>query len=104
MTPSERSNPLSDLRFSLEIMPGSRKYVFTPAARAEILTKLYAAFMGPYPHLFLPTTINQVPAHKVLSEFQASVNFSGAGKDDPVVPGRPCSHIIKKGESCFRCK
>jgi hypothetical protein len=102
--PSTHSDLLSDLRFSLEVMPGSRKYVFTPTARAEILSKLYIAFMGQYPHLFLPSGTLQVPAHKLLSEYQASVAFAGAGKEDPLTPGRPCSHIFKKGESCYRCK
>ncbi|KDR68822.1 hypothetical protein GALMADRAFT_1032198 [Galerina marginata CBS 339.88] len=102
--PSSHSDLLSDLRFSLEIMPGSRKYVFTPAARAEIINKLYIAFMGQYPHLFLPSGVTQVPQHVLLSEYQSSVAFAGAGKEDPMVPGRPCSHIFKKGESCYRCK
>ncbi|KAF8880925.1 hypothetical protein CPB84DRAFT_1687402 [Gymnopilus junonius] len=95
---------LSDLRFALEIMPGSRKYVFTPTARAEILTKLYVAFMGQYPHLFLPSGVAQVPQHQLLSEYQAGVGFAGAGGEEPVVKGKPCSHIFKKGESCYRCK
>ncbi|EAU93649.2 hypothetical protein CC1G_02879 [Coprinopsis cinerea okayama7 len=102
-----RGDPLSDLRFSLEIMPGSRKYVFTPAARAEILTKLYASLMGSGGNqkYFLPKGVNNVPQHQLLSEYQASVGFSGAGKDDDqIVPGRPCGHIFKKGESCYRCK
>jgi len=100
----DRTDLLSDLRFSLEIMPGSRKYVFTPTARAEILTKLYVSFMGQYPHLFLPSAVTQVPIHSLLSEYQGSVSYSGAGKEDPLTPGRPCSHIFKKGESCYRCK
>ena len=100
----DRTDLLSDLRFSLEIMPGSRKYVFTPAARAEILTKLYVSFMGQYPHLFLPSAVSQVPPHSLLSEYQVSVSYSGAGKEDPLTPGRPCNHIFKKGESCYRCK
>ncbi len=25
-------------------------------------------------------------------------------QEAPVLPGRPCGHILKKGESCFRCK
>ena len=100
----DRPDLLDELRFSLEVMPGSRKYVFTPAARAEILKKLYMPFMGSYPQLFLPSGVTQVPQHALLSEYQASVGFSAAGRDDPVVPGRPCSHIFKKGESCYRCK
>ena len=100
----DRTDQLSDLRFSLEIMPGSRKYVFTPTARAEILTKLYVSFMGQYPHLFLPSAVTQVPVHSLLSEYQVSVSYSGAGKEDPLTPGRPCNHIFKKGESCYRCK
>ncbi|KAF8957057.1 hypothetical protein BDZ97DRAFT_1954955 [Flammula alnicola] len=101
---SAHSDLLSDLRFSLEIMPGSRKYVFTPTARAEIITKLYVAFMGQYPQMFLPGGVSQVPPHVLLSEYQTSIGFGGAGKEDPLVPGKPCSHIFKKGESCYRCK
>ncbi|KAG5634486.1 hypothetical protein H0H81_001778 [Sphagnurus paluster] len=41
MNPRDRtSDPLQHLRFALETMPGSRKYVFTPATRAEILSEL----------------------------------------------------------------
>ena len=101
---STHSDLLSDLRFALEIMPGSRKYVFTPTARAEIINKLYVAFMGQYPHLFMPTDVAQVPSHVLLSEYQTQVGFGGAGDEDPITPGRPCSHIFKKGESCYRCK
>lgn len=85
-------------------MPGSRKYVFTPTARAEIINKLYVAFMGQYPHLFMPADVAQVPSHVLLSEYQTQVGFGGAGNEDPITPGRPCSHIFKKGESCYRCK
>jgi hypothetical protein len=100
---------LADLRFALEVMPGSRKYVFTPAARAEILAKLYASFMGSHPQLFLGGP-GKVPQHMLLSEYQASVAASGTGpatwkeKAEAVIPGRPCTYIFKKGECCFRCK
>ncbi|GBE78568.1 hypothetical protein SCP_0114570 [Sparassis crispa] len=99
--PLSRSDPLSRLRFALETMPGSRKYVFTPATRAEILSELYDAFWGPYAHLFLPNSNSSLPLHATLSEVQVS---SGSQKELPPVPGRPCGHIFKKGESCFRCK
>ncbi|KAF6758803.1 hypothetical protein DFP72DRAFT_1167193 [Ephemerocybe angulata] len=99
-----RSDPLSDLRFSLEIMPGSRKFVFNASARAEILTKLNASLMGSNQRYFLPKGVSNVPQHQLLSEYQASIGFGGAGKGEPVVEGRPCSHIFKKGETCYRCK
>ncbi|EMD41464.1 hypothetical protein CERSUDRAFT_146440 [Gelatoporia subvermispora B] len=102
MHPRERSSDnLSRLRFALETMPGSRKYVFTPATRAEILAELYDAFWGPYAHLFLPNSNSSLPLHATLSEVQAD---AGLFKETPVVPGRPCGHIFKKGEACFRCK
>ncbi|KAH9947349.1 hypothetical protein B0H21DRAFT_339112 [Amylocystis lapponica] len=102
MHPRDRqSDPLSRLRFALETMPGSRKYVFTPATRAEILSELYDSFWGPYAHLFLPNSNSSLPLHATLSEVQAS---SSSNKDPLVLPGRPCGHIFKKGESCFRCK
>ncbi|KAJ7596572.1 hypothetical protein C8J56DRAFT_850021 [Mycena floridula] len=104
MNPRERGSPLSHLRFALETMPASRKYSFSPATRAEILSELYDAFWGPYAHLFLPNSNSSLPLHATLSEIQASLGFSGAGKPDPLMPGRPCGHILKKGESCFRCK
>ncbi|THU98837.1 hypothetical protein K435DRAFT_837946 [Dendrothele bispora CBS 962.96] len=85
-------------------MPGSRKYVFTPATRAEILSELYDAFWGPYSHLFLPSPNSSLPLHALLSEVQAAQGYYGAGKDDPLMPGRPCAHILKKGEPCYRCK
>ncbi|KAH7884205.1 hypothetical protein F5I97DRAFT_1672195 [Phlebopus sp. FC_14] len=105
MNPRDRpSDPLSRLRFALETMPGSRKYVFTPATRAEILSELYDAFWGPYAYLFLPSPNSSLPMHATLSQVQAELDFAGAGSAEPVVPGRPCGHIFMKGESCFRCK
>jgi E3 ubiquitin-protein ligase UBR1 len=98
------NDPLSHLRFVLETMPGARKYLFTPAIRAEILSELYEAFWGSYSHLFLPNSNAALPRHVTLSHVQASRAFCGAGKPPPVIPGRPCSHILKKGESCFRCR
>lgn len=105
-------DPLADLRFALEVMPGSRKYVFTPGARAEILAKLYSSFLGNYPQLFLAGGLGKVPQHMLLSEHQASAASStgvgviapGKEKEDAIVPGQPCTHIFKKGECCFRCK
>ncbi|KAI0719055.1 hypothetical protein C8T65DRAFT_604021 [Cerioporus squamosus] len=96
-----QTDPLSRLRFTLETMPGSRKYNFTTATRAEILAELYDAFWGPYAHLFLPNSNSSLPLHATLSEVQAS---AGQLKENQVLPGRPCGHIFKKGESCFRCK
>ncbi|KAK7047224.1 E3 ubiquitin-protein ligase ubr1 [Paramarasmius palmivorus] len=103
-TRERATDPLSHLRFTLETMPGQRKYSFTAATRAEILSELYDAFWGSYAHLFLPLSNSSLPMHATLSEVQASVSFCGAGKDGPVAPGRPCAHVLKKGESCFRCK
>ncbi|EKM76991.1 hypothetical protein AGABI1DRAFT_77775 [Agaricus bisporus var. burnettii JB137-S8] len=98
---------LADLRFALEVMPGSRKYVFTPAARAEILAKLYSSFMGNHPHLFLGGS-GKPPQYMLLSEYQASVAATAPvtwkEKAEAVIPGRPCTYIFKKGECCFRCK
>ena len=96
-----QTDPLSRLRFTLETMPGSRKYNFTLATRAEILAELYDAFWGPYAHLFLPNSNSSLPLHATLSEVQAS---AGQLKEHQVLPGRPCGNIFKKGESCFRCK
>lgn len=96
-----QTDPLSRLRFTLETMPGSRKYNFTAATRAEILAELYDAFWGSYAHLFLPNSNSSLPLHATLSEVQASV---GHFKDPQFIPGRPCGYIFKKGESCFRCK
>ncbi|KAG6853526.1 hypothetical protein C0991_003446 [Blastosporella zonata] len=105
MNPRDRtSDPLQHLRFALETMPGSRKYVFTPATRAEILSELYVAFWGPYAHLFLPNSNSSLPLHMTLSQVQSDLGFSGAGRTDAPIPGRSCSRIFKKGDSCFRCK
>lgn len=84
-------------------MPGSRKYVFTPSTRAEILAELYDSFWGSYAHLFLPNSNSSLPLNVTLSEVQARAGV-GAAKEPTVTPGRPCGHIFKKGESCFRCK
>lgn len=106
-THQPQQDQLADLRFALEVMPGSRKYVFTPAARAEILAKLYSSFMGNHPHLFLGGS-GKLPQYMLLSEYQASVAATAPvtwkEKAEAVIPGRPCTYIFKKGECCFRCK
>ena len=98
------SDPISHLRFTLETMPGSRKYIFTSTTRAEILSELYDAFWGPYAHLFLPNSNSSLPFHATLGDVQHSLGFAGAGREDQICPGRPCGRIFKRGESCFRCK
>ncbi|PSR82970.1 hypothetical protein PHLCEN_2v5940 [Hermanssonia centrifuga] len=82
-------------------MPGSRKFVFTPATRAEILSELYDSFWGSYAHMFLPNSNSSLPLHATLSEVQSQ---AGSSKEIQITPGRPCGHIFMKGESCFRCK
>ena len=94
-------NPLARLRFALDTMPGSRKYVFTPSTRAEILAELYDSFWGSYAHLFLPNSNSSLPLNVTLSEVQ---NRASHGKEPAPTPGRPCGTIFKKGEACFRCK
>jgi E3 ubiquitin-protein ligase UBR1 len=103
-TSDRTQTPLEALRFTLETMPGARKHIFTPSTRAEILSALYDSFWGPYAHLFLPNSNSSLPMHALLSEVQFKLKFSGAGGEEPVVPGRPCGHIFMKGQSCFRCK
>ena len=102
MHPRDRtSDPLARLRFALDTMPGSRKFVFTPATRAEILSELYDSFWGSYAHMFLPHSNSSLPLHAMLSEVQTHATPT---KEHPASPGRPCGHIFMKGESCFRCK
>ncbi|KAJ7485394.1 hypothetical protein FB451DRAFT_1431358 [Mycena latifolia] len=95
---------ISQLRYFLETLPSAHNYIFDDDARADVLRELYTAFWGPHAHLFLPPTHPGLPLGGLLSEVQAELGFEGAGREDPVVPGRPCSHVFKKGESCFRCK
>lgn len=101
---------LTRLRFTLETLPGSKKYIFTPATRLEILSELYETFWGPHGHRFLPSGINiaslpmRPPLPPLLSEIQTHYAFHGAGVEEPIVPGRSCGHIFLKGESCYRCK
>ncbi|KIK56391.1 hypothetical protein GYMLUDRAFT_1016120 [Collybiopsis luxurians FD-317 M1] len=105
MNPRDKSSDsVSHLRFVLETMPGSRKYNFTSATRAEILSELYDSFWGPYAHVFLPNSNSSLPLNAMLSDVQAKLGFCGAGKEPPIIPGRPCASILKKGEPCFRCK
>lgn len=98
------TDSVAHLQKSFETMPANRKYAFRPETRAEILSELYAAFWGPYAHLFLPNSNSSLPLHKTLSEVQTLSKFAGAGADDIPVPGRHCGHIFRKGECCFRCK
>lgn len=105
MNPRDRPvDPLARLRFTLETMPGQRQYIYSAAARSQVLSELYDAFWGAHVSLFLPSTTPVLPPHTMLAEHQARLRFCGAGEDEPTIPGRPCGHIFNKGESCFRCK
>ncbi|EJD04513.1 uncharacterized protein FOMMEDRAFT_107268 [Fomitiporia mediterranea MF3/22] len=101
---SRTTDGLTRLRFTLETLPGSKKYIFTPGTRSEILQELYETFWGPHGNLFLPNAISYLPVQLLLSEVQTRYGFHGAGGDPPIVPGRSCGHIFTKGESCYRCK
>ncbi|KIY73143.1 hypothetical protein CYLTODRAFT_387655 [Cylindrobasidium torrendii FP15055 ss-10] len=99
----ERANdPLSQLRFVLDTLPNTRGATFTAATRADVLSELYDAFWGHHMHLFLPSP--SLPRQAMLSDIQRSLGFCGAGKDAPIMPGRLCGQMLKKGECCFRCK
>ncbi|KAF7331631.1 E3 ubiquitin-protein ligase [Mycena kentingensis (nom. inval.)] len=89
------------LRDLLDNLPATRKYAFSPTVRAEILSALYDAFHGNHLGLFLPAGTASIPPQRLLSQVQLE---SGIGREMVVVPGRPCSHVFKKGESCYRCK
>ncbi|KAJ8703378.1 E3 ubiquitin-protein ligase ubr1 [Pleurotus ostreatus] len=93
-TSGSTPDPLSQLRFALETMPGSRK--------GDVLAALYDAFWGQYAHMFLPPKPSSGPMRTLLSETQASLGING--KEDPIIPGKACGRIFRKGESCFRCK
>ncbi|KIY52668.1 hypothetical protein FISHEDRAFT_34734 [Fistulina hepatica ATCC 64428] len=80
---SDPQDPLAHLRFALETMPGSRKYVFTPATRDDIVSALDISFWGQY---------------GALKDTDTNPDL------DPPVPGRACAHIFRKGETCFRCR
>ncbi|TDL22308.1 hypothetical protein BD410DRAFT_256866 [Rickenella mellea] len=95
---------IARLRFALETMPGSRKYVFAPSTRAEILSELYDSFWGPYAHMFQPASTASLPMQTLLSEVQIRHAFCGAGGEEQSILGRSCGHIFVKGESCYRCK
>lgn len=102
--PNRTADGLTRLRFTLETLPGSKKYIFTPGTRSEILSELYETFWGPHGSYFLPNAISYIPVQLLLSEIQQRYGFQGAGQEPPIVPGKPCGHIFMKGESCYRCK
>lgn len=105
MSPQNRTTDgLTRLRFTLETLPGSKKYIFTPGTRAEILSELYETFWGQNASYFLPNAVQGVPVQLLLSEVQVRHGFHGAGGELPIVPGRSCGHIFSKGEACYRCK
>ncbi|CAK5268665.1 unnamed protein product [Mycena citricolor] len=108
--PPESLPHVPTLRQYLEALPTARMFDFDALARADVLQALYSAFWGSHADLFLPSGMTQ--ANSMLSELQLDAGFYGMGKEagewdgrgGQVVPGRPCSHVFKKGESCFRCK
>ncbi|KAL5535029.1 UBR1 [Sanghuangporus sanghuang] len=105
MSPQNRTTDgLTRLRFTLETLPGSKKYIFMPATRCEILSELYETFWGSHGSFFLPNAISFLPVQVLLSEVQTRYGFHGAGGEPPIIPGRSCGHIFTKGESCYRCK
>jgi E3 ubiquitin-protein ligase UBR1 len=85
-------------------MPGSRKYVFTPATRTEIITELYESFWGVHSDFFVLNPSINLPLNSTLHELQYKLGFGNSGKEEKVVPGRACGNIFKKGECCFRCR
>lgn len=105
MSPQNRTTDgLTRLRFTLETLPGSKKYIFSPETRSEIYSELYDTFWGPHGAYFVPSAAACLPMTTPLSEAQIKYAFHGAGSEPPVIPGKPCGHIFAKGESCYRCK
>ncbi|KAG9308129.1 hypothetical protein JVU11DRAFT_12482 [Chiua virens] len=49
-------------------MPGSCKFMLTPATHAEILSQLCDAFWGQHAHLFLPLSNLSLPMHATLGQ------------------------------------
>lgn len=94
------TDPLARLRFAIETMPGSRKYLFTPSTRIEVLNELYTSLWGGHGSEFSEAYFG-VPVGKrmdgLLSEVQGPA-------PETIVPGRPCGRIFKKGDSCYRCR
>ena len=80
-------------------MPGSRKYVFTPATR---LAEPNDAFWGHHAALFLPTESAALQSSHTLHQAQLAPGF--AAVSDPSYPARVCSRTIVRGENCFRCR
>lgn len=101
---SRTTDGLTRLRFTLETLPGSKKYVFTQGTRSEILAELYSTFWGSHINSFLPESMSSMPPQALLSEVQAHYSLNGSGSAEIITPGRCCSHIFSKGESCYRCK
>lgn len=105
MSPQNRTTDgLTRLRFTLETLPGSKKYIFSPETRSEIYSELYDTFWGPHGSYFVPSAAAYLPMTTPLSEAQVKYTFHGAGSEPPIIPGKPCGHIFAKGESCYRCK
>lgn len=66
---------LTRLRFTLDTLPGSKKYIFTPDTRQEILSELYETFWGNHGSFFLPSAISLPPVQMLLSEVQQRHGF-----------------------------
>ncbi|KAJ7646132.1 hypothetical protein B0H17DRAFT_1215821 [Mycena rosella] len=53
-------------------------------------------------HHFLPVAQEGLPMYALLNEVQAEVGYCGAGKEELVVPGRPCSGPwVQEGRELF---
>jgi len=97
------SDPLSRLRFTLETMPGSREYEFTPPTTG-IITELYEAFWGTHASHFVRNPSADLPLHASLHEVQQRQGFGDAGKERKPIPGRACGNVFRKGECGFQCR
>lgn len=95
---------ITRLRFTLETLPGAKKYVFSPSVKSDILTELYDTFWGQHATLLMPHGVTKMPPGILLSDLQIQYRYNGAGGEQPITPGRTCGHIFVKGESCYRCK
>ncbi|OLL26450.1 E3 ubiquitin-protein ligase ubr1 [Neolecta irregularis DAH-3] len=98
-------NPrINNLEAFLCLAGSSCNYAYSPVMEKELLQELFRSLTGynnEYWRFFFPNGIPSLEENPVLSKAQGSVD---GAEYLPSHRGKPCGHIMRKGEAVYRCK